>query len=62
MDLLKEGVTQGSFREVNLNVLRMILITSTKNLTDPVFLKEQNMTGSDVMRVLEEIILKGIEK
>ena len=61
MDLLKEGVRQGSFREVNLNVLRMILITSTKNLTDPVFLKEQNMTGSDVMRVLEEIILKGIE-
>ncbi len=62
IDLLEEGVHQGVFRPVNLNILRMILITSTKNITDADFLKEQNMTGSDAMQVLEEIILKGIEK
>lgn len=62
MELLEKGVAEGYFRPVNLNVLRIILITSTKNLNDPVFLREQNMTGSDVMKILEEIILKGIEK
>ena len=62
MGLLEEGVKQGVFRKVNLNVLRLILITSTRHLNDPEFLKEQNMTGTDVMRALEEIVLQGIEK
>lgn len=62
MELLEEGVKQGEFRPVNLNVLRMILITATRTLNDPDFLKEQNMTGSDVMHALEEIVLEGIEK
>ena len=47
---------------VNLTILRMILITSTHNLNDADFLREQNMTGTDVMNVLEDIILHGIEK
>ncbi len=62
MELLEAGVKEGAFRPVNLNVLRLILITSTRSITDPDFLKEQNMTGNDVMQVLEEVILKGIEK
>ena len=47
---------------MNLTILRMILITSTHNLNDADFLREQNMTGTDVMNVLEDIILHGIEK
>lgn len=62
MELLKAGVAAGAFREVNLTILRMILITSTHNLNDADFLREQNMTGTDVMNVLEDIILHGIEK
>lgn len=62
MELLEEGVRQGEFRPVNLKVLRLVLITATRQLNDPVFLKEQNMTGSDVMHALEDIMLKGIEK
>ena len=62
MELLKAGVAAGAFREVNLTILRMILITSTHNLNDADFLREQNMTGTDVMNVLEDIILYGIEK
>ena len=56
------GDAVGAFREVNLTILRMILITSTHNLNDADFLREQNMTGTDVMNVLEDIILHGIEK
>lgn len=62
MELLEAGVAAGAFREVNLTILRMILITSTHNLNDADFLREQNMTGTDVMNVLEDIILHGIEK
>lgn len=62
MELLEAGVAAGAFREVNLPILRMILITSTHNLNDADFLREQNMTGTDVMNVLEDIILHGIEK
>ena len=62
MELLEAGVAAGAFRAVNLPILRMILITSTHHLNDADFLREQNMTGTDVMNVLEDIILHGIEK
>ena len=62
MELLKAGVAAGAFRKVNLTILRMILITSTHHLNDADFLREQNMTGTDVMNALEDIILHGIEK
>ena len=41
MELLETGVAAGAFREVNLPILRMILITSTHNLNDADFLREK---------------------
>ena len=37
-------------------------LVSTHHLNDADFLREQNMTGTDVMNALEDIILHGIEK
>lgn len=62
MGLLKEGVDKGEYRQVNLPVVRQCVFYAAQGLTDPDFLKEMNMTGKDVLELLEDIMLKGLEK
>lgn len=61
MALLKEGVDRGEYRKVNLPVVRQCVFYAAQGLTDPEFLKEMNMTGKDVLKLLEDIMLKGLE-
>ena len=61
MALLKEGVEKGEYRNVNLPVVRQCVFYAARGLTDPAFLKEMNMTGQDVLELLEDIMLKGLE-
>ena len=61
MALLKEGVEKGEYRNVNLPVVRQCVFYAAQGLTDPAFLKEMNMTGQDVLELLEDIMLKGLE-
>lgn len=61
MALLKEGVDRGEYRKVNLPVVRQCVFYAAQGLTDPEFLKEMNMTGKDVLELLEDIMLKGLE-
>ena len=60
--LLKEGVDKGEYRKVNLPVVRQCVFYAAQGLTDPAFLREMNMTGKDVLEILEDIMLKGLEK
>lgn len=60
--LLKEGVDKGEYRKVNLPVVRQCVFYAAQGLTDPDFLREMNMTGKDVLEILEDIMLKGLEK
>ncbi|MGN0954205.1 TetR/AcrR family transcriptional regulator [Dialister sp.] len=62
MALLKEGVDKGEYRRVNLPVVRQCVFYAAQGLTNPDFLKEMNMTGKDVLELLEDIMLKGLEK
>ena len=61
MALLKEGVDKGEYRRVNLPVVRQCVFYAAQGLTNPEFLKEMNMTGKDVLELLEDIMLKGLE-
>ena len=60
--LLKEGVDKGEYRKVNLPVVRQCVFYAARGLTDPDFLRKMNMTGRDVLELLEDIMLKGLEK
>ena len=62
MALLKEGVEKGEYRKVNLPVVRQCVFSAARGLTDPDFLRKMNMTGRDVLELLEDIMLKGLEK
>lgn len=62
MALLKEGVDKGEYRKVNLHVVRQCVFYAARGLTDPDFLRKMNMTGRDVLELLEDIMLKGLEK
>lgn len=62
MALLKEGVEKGEYRKVNLPVVRQCVFSAARGLTDPDFLRKTNMTGRDVLEILEDIMLKGLEK
>lgn len=62
MALLKEGVDKGEYRKVNLPVVRQCVFYAARGLTDPDFLRKMNMTGRDVLELLEDIMLKGLEK
>lgn len=62
MALLKEGVDKGEYRKVNLPVVRQCVFYAAQGLTDPDFLRKMNMTGRDVLELLEDIMLKGLEK
>lgn len=62
MALLKEGVDKGEYRKVNLPVVRQCVFSAARGLTNPDFLREMNMTGRDVLEILEDIMLKGLQK
>ena len=61
MALLKEGVDKGEYRQVNLPIVRQCVFSAALGLTDPAFLKKMNMTSRDVLEVLEDIMMKGLE-
>lgn len=62
ISLLKEGVEKGEYRKVNLPVVRQCVFSAAQGLTNPDFLREMNMTGRDVLEILEDIMLKGLQK
>lgn len=59
--LLDEGVRKGEYRKVNLPVVRQCVFSAAEGLTDPLFLKENNMTGRDALEALEDIMLNGLK-
>lgn len=61
MLLLEEGVRKGEYRNVNLPVVRHCVFCAAEGLTDPEFLKENNITGRDALEALEDIMLNGLK-
>lgn len=60
--LLQEGVDKGEYRKVNVMVVRQIIFSAAKGLTNPDFLKKSGMTSRALMDILEDVALKGLEK
>ncbi|WP_296954459.1 TetR/AcrR family transcriptional regulator [uncultured Dialister sp.] len=61
MRFLEEGVKTGEYRPVNLKIVRQCVFHAAWGMTDPKFLAEMNMTGSDMLEALEDIILNGLK-
>lgn len=62
LDILQEGMDKGIFRPINLLVLRQCLLASSEALLDRDFLQKSNLTYSDALDVLRDILLYGVEK
>lgn len=62
VSLLQEGVDKGEYRKVNVMAVRQIIFCAAKGLTDPEFLRKSGMTSRALMDVLEDVMLKGLEK
>ena len=59
-DLLQEGVVQGRIRPVNMAVVQQMIESTINDLINYQFLSENNMTYSDAVAVMIDVIIKGI--
>lgn len=60
MNLLQKGVTEGIFRPVSLPVVQHCLYVSAAALTDPEFLRKNNLTYEQAITTLQDLLFQGL--
>ena len=58
--LLIEQIESGAIRPVNLNVLRQLIIAGMNQLASYRFLAENNMTYSDAVAAMSDLLTYGL--
>lgn len=58
--LLQEGMNQGTIRPVNIAVVQQMIESTINDLVNYQFLSKNNMTYSDAVAVMIDVIIKGI--
>ena len=61
MELLQEGIDRKEFRQVNLEVMRQCLLVTSEALSSFEFLQHSNLTYSNALESLGDILFTGIE-
>lgn len=61
MDILQEGIQKHEFRKVNLDVMHQCLLVTSEALSEYNFLKKSNLTYSEALKNLGDIIFFGLE-
>ncbi|WP_196596294.1 TetR/AcrR family transcriptional regulator [Pectinatus frisingensis] len=61
MDILEEGIQKHEFRKVNLDVMHQCLLVTSEALSEYNFLKKSNLTYSEALKNLGDIIFFGLE-
>lgn len=59
MHLTQEAIDSGIYRPVNIAVLRQCLITAIPSLADSEFLRQNNLTYSEAIKAVSDIIVYG---
>lgn len=62
IDIFQEGIRAGIYRPINTAIMRYTLEHIVGDLADPEFLNEHNLTYSEAIQGLSDIILHGIKK
>ena len=62
IDLINEGITRNEFRLIDTSVLQYCLITMSAMLNDPKFLNDNDLTYSQAIESLRDLIFYGILK
>lgn len=62
LQLLQDGINAGEFRQVNIRVVRQIVLTAAIAMTDYQFLQENNLTYYDALETLSDLIFNGLKK
>lgn len=62
LTLLQDGIDAGEFRQVNIRVVRQIVLTAAIAMTDYQFLQENNLTYYDALESLRDLIFNGLKK
>ena len=59
MNLTKEAIDKGIYRPINIAVLRQCLVTTIPSLSDSEFLRKHNLTYSEAIKAISDIIVFG---
>lgn len=62
MNLTKEAIDKGIYREINIPVLRQCLVTAIPSLSDSEFLRKNNLTYTEAIKAVSDIIIFGSVK
>ena len=60
VNLLRQGMSAGSVRSVNLSVMQQMIVSNMNNLSGYLFLADNNMTYPDAVAAMLDIIVRGL--
>lgn len=62
LSLFRQGISEGKLREIDLGVLRQVLLGAMRTLMEAEFLKSNHITYEEALNKSLDMILKGIVK